>query len=167
MLPVEGRTVLDVVPPPSVSFVETLITVRSDLDPFLHAEALTYVPGGGGSYGGGGGKGTRGGGGGVVGGTGSGDVQTEGGAGSGFLTFGLSSWSCAVVGFAFLAVGLLLLVQPMFALRKWWKATGDGGGGGGGGGGVGGVGEEGRGGRGGGGRKAVGQWRYGQVETEW
>ncbi|CAN0225729.1 unnamed protein product, partial [Hapterophycus canaliculatus] len=47
VLTVDGRTAQDVVPPPAVSFVETLVTVRSDLDPFLHVEALTYVPSGG------------------------------------------------------------------------------------------------------------------------
>lgn len=162
MLPVEGRTVLDVVPPPTVSFVETLVTVRSELDPFLHAEALTYTPSGGGyGIGGGGDTGnggvtSGGGGGGVVG----GDMPTERSGGSGFLTFGLSSSSCALVGLAFLAIGLLLLVQPVFAVRKWWRDTAgsDDGSAGGRRRGIGALGRSG---------ERGGHWRYGQVETEW
>lgn len=144
---------LDVTPPPAVNFAETLLTLRSDIDPFLHAEALTYTPGYSGGGAGGGSSGGAGGGG------GEGDVQqAEGRSGGAFLTFGLSSWSSAVVGFAFLTVGLLLLVQPMFALRRWWRETA-------------GVGRDGggEGGGGGGGRRGRGRgdWRYGQLETEW
>lgn len=178
MLPVEGRTVLDVVPPPSISFVETLFTVRSDLDPFLHAEALTFTPGSGyvvgddGSAGDiGSGIGDNAGSSDVV--VGGGDSPGEsgvaaggsGGGGEGFLKFGLSSRSSAVVGLAFLAVGLLLLVQPVLAFRGWWKRSGEGGGMGGEGSGRGRRGEGG--GFGGRGRKGRGQWRYGQVETDW
>eukprot|EP00903_Cladosiphon_okamuranus_P017697 g16296.t1 len=150
VVPVEGRTVLDVVPP-EVSFGETLVTVRSDLDPFLHVEALTYVPANGEAA-------TAGGGGVPVQPPEAGEGGGGGRGGRQFLTFGLSSWNCAVVGSTFLLVGLLLLLQPALALRKWWRETGgarppqDGGGSGG----------------GGGGRRLRGkQWRYGQLETDW
>ena len=142
---------LDVVPP-AVSFGETLLTVRSDLDPFLHVEALTYVPANGETA--------------AAGGDGAPSLPSDagegggggGGGGSGhFLTFGLSSWNCAVVGSAFLLVGLLLLVQPVLAVNKWWRETGGAGGSGGP-----------DGGDGGGGRRLRGkQWRYGQLETDW
>lgn len=168
---VEGRTTLDVVVPPAVTFSETLVTVRSELDPFLHVEALTYVPPGGGGGGGGTGEGA-----GAGAGAGEGVPSEAGGGGGHFLTFGLSSWNCAVVGAAFLLVGLLLLAQPVLAVRRWWRETAAAGGGGGdvmgrggGGGGSSVGGEDG----GGGGRdarprgKPRGQWRYGQVETDW
>ncbi|CAM9466158.1 unnamed protein product, partial [Ectocarpus fasciculatus] len=154
---VEGRTVLDVVPP-TIAFSETLVTTRSDLDPFLHVEALTYEPGGGGA-----------GGGGAEGAAGEGispEASSGGGGGSGggqFLTFGLSSWNSALVGSAFLVVGLLLLVQPVLALKAWWREGGSDDRGPGSRGGEGGV----NGGRGGRGRKLRGQWRYGQLETDW
>lgn len=155
---------LDVIPPPSISFVQTLVTVRSDLDPFLLVEALTYESSGGGGGAGGGSNG--GGGGGIAGDVDVGGTTMSAGAGDGRrgVAFGLSSESCAAVGFTFLAIGLLLLVQPMFAVRKWWRDAG---------GGVVGRREnragEGRGDDRGGdaGRRAVGQWRYGQVGTEW
>ncbi|CAN0515276.1 unnamed protein product, partial [Ectocarpus sp. 12 AP-2014] len=119
---VEGRTVLDVVPP-TITFSETLVTTRSDLDPFLHVEALTYEPGSGGTGGGGGAAG----GGGAEGASGEGispEASVGGGGGGQFLTFGLSSWNSAVVGSAFLVVGLLLLVQPVLALKAWWREGG-------------------------------------------
>lgn len=165
---------LDVVPPPSVTFAETLITLRSNLDPFLHVEAITYAPPGGGGgdtpgVSGGGDAGGDGSGGGGVMGTGQTRVSRSEG---GFLTFGLSSSSCAAVGFVFLAVGLLLLLQPLFALRKWYRENAadgmsDGSRS---------VGRNSRRSRGSGslrggggvvGRRATGQWRYGQVDTVW
>ncbi|CAN0524530.1 unnamed protein product, partial [Ectocarpus sp. 12 AP-2014] len=160
---VEGRTVLDVVPP-TITFSETLVTTRSDLDPFLHVEALTYEPGSGGTGGGGGAAG----GGGAEGASGEGispETSVGGGGGGQFLTFGLSSWNSAVVGSAFLVVGLLLLVQPVLALKAWWREGGGGssderGPAGGGGGGA-------NGGRTGRGGKLRGQWRYGQLENDW
>lgn len=162
VLTVEGRTAMDVVPPPAVSFVETLVSVRSDLDPFLHVEALTYVPSGGSA-----GEDQGAGGGGEP--LAAPEDGAGGGAGGHFLTFGLSSRNCVIVGSAFLVVGVLLLVQPVLAFRKWCRQAreddrGEGGFGGG------------RGGRGGGRRgdggrmmvpgKGRGQWRYGQLETE-
>lgn len=176
VVPVEGRTVLDVVPPSSVAFVESLVTVRSNLDPFLRVEAMTYAPprgDGGGAEGGGvsvgsGGSG-EGGAAGVGGGGGVDGIGAGGSGGSGFLTFGLSSRSCAAVGFTFLGVGLLLLVQPMFAIRRWWREAGREG--------VDGTrgtgrrsGRAGGRGRGSGGsssRHLAGQWRYGQVSDDW
>lgn len=170
---------MDVVPPPSITFVESLITVRSEHDPFLLVEAITYNPrgdlgaaedvgvGGGSVDGSSGGIGGGGVGDGEAAGVGSG--TGGGGVGSGYLTFGLSSKSCAVVGFTFLAVGLLLLVQPMFSICRWWKEAGRGSIDG-----MGGMGRRrGKAGRRGGGsdgpasRLAVGQWRYGQVGDDW
>ena len=174
VLPVDGRTAIDVVPPATVSFVESLITVRSDLDPFLHAEALTYTPRQGGAPPGGdigedagsGGGGTDAGKG-VDPGAGGGTVSGGGGGGGEFLTFGLSSWSSAVVGCTFLVVGLLLLLQPTLVLRRWWRRTAAadggvvGGGGGGSDGGVVGVGGRGE-------KRPRGkQWSYGQVDSQW
>lgn len=164
VLQVDGRTATDVIPPPSVSFVETLITLRSELDPFLRAEKLTYTPPNGGGTGGG----DVGIGGGEVG-MESGGGGTGGRGGGQFLTFGLSSWSSAVVGCTFLVVGLLLLVQPMLAVMRWRRRAAEAASGGG---------ETmfSRGGRGGGdkeggalgrGKRPRGQWRYGQVDTQW
>lgn len=172
VLQVEGRTATDVIPPPSVSFVETLITLRSELDPFLHAEKLTYTPPNGGGTGGGDA------GGGAGGGTGGGEVVvdsggggTGGGGGGQFLTFGLSSWSSAVVGCTFLVVGLLLLVQPVLALMRWRRRAAEAAAASGGGEtrfsrGRRGVGDR-EGGALGRGKRPRGQWSYGQVDTQW